>query len=332
MLSLKKAASLGISLSSGDTGDIGTQVVEGTMIGNPRPALEDCLTTGRNLVTLNGLNVGDLLNARGVTWGWFQGGFRPTSRLPDGTAVCGSSHDTVTGFHSFDYLPHHEPFQYYASTANPHHLPPTSVSMIGQTDQANHQYDVEDFWQAAAAGNLPEVSFLKAAAYQDGHAENSTPLDEQMFLVNTLNRLQGLPQWKNTAVIIAYDDSDGWYDHVMGPIVNQSNTSADALTGPGSCGEAPPGAYQGRCGYGPRLPLLAISPWAKVNFVDHQVTDQTSILRFIEDNWNLGRIGDQSFDEKAGSLENLFDFTGREPRAKQLFLNPSTGLEVKEEE
>ena len=83
------------------------------------------------------------------------------------------------------------------------------------------------------------------------------------------------------------------------------------------------GAYQGRCGYGPRLPLLVISPWAKVNFVDHSVTDQTSILRFIEDNWDLGRIGDQSFDEQAGSLVNLFEFGS--PSAKRLFLNPTTG-------
>jgi phospholipase C len=50
-------------------------------------------------------------------------------------------------------------------------------------------------------------------------------------------------------------------------------------------------------------------------------------LRFIEDNWGLGRIGDESFDEKAGALENMFDFTSG-PRARRLFLNPSTGLPV----
>lgn len=89
------------------------------------------------------------------------------------------------------------------------------------------------------------------------------------------------------AIIITYDDSDGWYDHVMSPIVNQSNTDDDALTGNGNCGIAANGAYQGRCGYGPRLPLLIISPFAKENFVDHSITDQSSILRFIDDNWNL---------------------------------------------
>ena len=68
-----------------------------------------------------------------------------------------------------------------------------------------------------------------------------------------------------------------------------------------------PGAAQDRCGYGPRIPLLVISPYAKVNFVDHSITDLSSILRFIEDNWGLGRIGNQSFDVKAGLINNMFD-------------------------
>ena len=82
-------------------------------------------------------------------------------------------------------------------------------------------------------------------------------------------------------------------------------------------------AYQGRCGYGPRLPLLVISRYAKSNFVDHTLTDQTSILRFIEDNWTTGCIGDHSFDERAGTLSAMFDFTG--PTQGPLPLNPQTG-------
>ena len=195
--------------------------------------------------------------------------------------------------------------------------------MIGKTDQANHQYDLQDFWDAVQAGNMPAVSFLKAAAYQDGHAGYSDPLDEQTFLVNTINSLEKLPTWRSTAVIINYDDSDGWYDHVMGPILSQSNSAEDALTGTGSCGTAKAGAYLDRCGYGPRLPLLVISPFAKQNFVDNSVTDQSSILRFIEDNWKLGRIGDQSFDALAGSLSNMFNFS--HPFNKSLFLDPATG-------
>ncbi len=113
----------------------------------------------------------------------------------------------------------------------------------------------------------------------------------------------------------------------MGPIVNQSSDPAnDALVDASGCAaRSPGGAYQDRCGYGPRLPLLVISPWAKANYVAHNVTDQSSILRFIEDNWKLARIGDQSFDAKAGSLGDMFNF-GRKPGAHTLFLDPKTGI------
>ena len=301
-------------------------VANGTVIGDPRPLLDDCSPTTGTKIQMSGTNVGDLLNANNLTWGWFQGGFKPSSTV-NGKAACATTHKNVAGATVTDYIPHHEPFQYFASTSNPHHLPPSAPDMIGKTDQANHQYDLSDFWTAVDGGNLPDVSFLKAAAYQDGHAGYSDPLDEQHFLVDTINRLEKSNDWKNTAVVIAYDDSDGWYDHVMGPILSQSNDVNDALTGPGSCGTAKAGAYQDRCGYGPRLPLLVISPFAKQNFVDGTLTDQSSILRFVEDNWQLGRIGNQSLDAIAGTLNNMFDFTQEDEQDQKLFLDPTTGEE-----
>jgi phospholipase C len=309
------------------TPDIPNTVANGTIIGDPRPvaANDDCTIASAPKAAMSGTNVGDLLNAHNITWGWFQGGFKPSS-VVNGVAVCGTTHTNVAGATVTDYIPHHEPFQYYTSTANPHHLPPSSVDLIGQTDQANHQYDLSDFWAAVNAGHMPAVSFLKAAAYQDGHAGYSDPLDEQTFLVDTINALQKTPAWGSTAVVIAYDDSDGWYDHVMGPIVMPSASAQDALTGPGVCGTPQPGAYLDRCGYGPRQPLLVISPFAKRNFVDHSVTSQSSILRFIEDNWNLGRIGNQSFDALAGTLDNMFSFQG--PENDKLILNDQTGEPV----
>jgi phospholipase C len=315
-------------------------VSQGTMIGNPDPKYDDCSLSAEDtflvpyfpnpvpnasppVAEMTGRNIGDLLNAKDITWGWFSAGFKPT---PDSKAAnCSSSmHDNGAGVITHDYYAVVEPFQYYKSTANPHHLPPTSVAMIGHTDQANHQYDLSDFWNAAESGNLPAVSFLKAPSYQQGHAGYSSPLLEQNFLVDTINRIQKLPQWDSTAVIITYDDSDGWYDHVMPPLVSRSNDPIyDALFGPeGLCGHTPPGTFQDRCGYGPRLVLLAISPFSKVNFIDHHVTDQTSILRFIEDNWLGGhRIGDHSLDAKAGSLTGMFDFASRH-NASNIFLDP----------
>jgi phospholipase C len=329
-----------INLISGQTHgvipeDIKDNVSNGTLIGDPDATFDDCSVD--QTISFTGKNIGNLLNEKGVTWGWFQGGFKPTSRIATdndhnssavvvGKAVCSSAHVNIAGENITDYVVHHEPFQYYESTSNLHHLPPTSVEMIGSTDQANHQYDLSDFWDAAENGNLPAVSFLKPSQYQTGHPGASDPLDEQIFIINTINRLQQLPEWNDTTIIIAYDDSGGWYDHVMPPIVSQSNDPAyDALLGPiGLCGHAPSGAYQDRCGYGGRLPMLVVSPWAKMNYVDHQITDQASILRFIEDNWQLGRIGDQSFDEKAGSILGMFNFTNGH-YAERVFLDPANG-------
>ncbi|HEY0782119.1 MAG TPA: alkaline phosphatase family protein, partial [Thermoanaerobaculia bacterium] len=289
-------------------GNLGDSVIGNTVIGDPDPFYDDC--SGSTQVSMRGKNVGDLLNTAGVTWGWFEGGFAPTSHTGS-TAVCGAKTNNLSGAAVSDYSAHHQPFQYYLSTSNPHHLPPSSVAMIGHTDQANHQYDLNDFWAAVNAGNMPAVSYLKAKKSQDGHAGYSSPLDEQIFIVNTINALQQRPEWASTAVIIAYDDSDGWYDHQMSPIMNQSASEVDALVGEGSCGSLAGAMARlvGRCGYGPRLPLLVVSPWAKTNFVDHTTTDQTSILRFIEDNWGLGQIGRGSFDALAGSLTGMFDWT-----------------------
>jgi len=307
-----------------------------TLISDPDPVGDVCSAPTRMLVSMSGNNIGDLLNEANITWGWFSGGFDRTITNTNGTTDCKrSSKSPVSAKTIADYIPHHEPFQYYASTANPEHVRPAAAKLIGHAgDAANHQYDMHDFYDALKVGNFPAVSFLKAPAYQDGHAGYSNPLDEQTFAVQVINFLQRRPEWKDTAVVIAYDDSDGWYDHQMSPIVNQSSGSTDALTGPGSCGDgasALPGVdaanahAQGRCGFGPRLPMLAISPWARVNFVDHSLTNQASILTFIEDNWLHGkRLGKGSFDGISNSITGMFDFQSA-PRPGKLFLNETTG-------
>jgi phospholipase C len=336
-----------INLISGQTNGVigninGTgSVVDGTNgtmtdIGDADPLGDVCSTTTSEEFSMSGTNIGDLLNAAGVSWGFFEGGFDLTVTNANGTTGCNrSTTSAVTNTKKADYIPHHQPFQYYKSTANPTHVRPKSVMTIGQAgDPGNHQYDTHDFYDAVNAGNYPAVSFLKAPGYQDGHAGYSDPLDEQTFIVQVINFLQQQSgDWEHTAVVIAYDDSDGWYDHQMGPIVNQSATAADALTANGSCGAgsaALPGpasngaSVQGRCGYGPRLPLMVISPWARQNFVDHTVTDQSSTIRFIEDNWLNGqRIGNGSFDAIANSIADMLELTKANNR--HLILDPSSG-------
>jgi phospholipase C len=211
---------------------------------------------------------------------------------------------------------------------------------VPQFNTANHQYDTSDFNSLLgaishgylSADHLPAVSFLKAPGYQDGHPGYSDPYDEQQFVASTINALEQTPDWSSTAVVIAYDDSDGWYDHAYSGVHNPSNTAPvanppgpqDFLSGTGLCGTGTPLAGQnGRCGYGPRMPLLVISPFAKRGFVDHTLTDQSSITRFVEDNWGVARIPG-SADAMAGPLNSMFDFGGSHPNGT-LFLDPTTG-------
>jgi phospholipase C len=365
-----------------------------TLTGDPDPALDDCgadaggTATGKATVEMQGRNIGDILNLKGVTWGWFEGGFKaatPAVLNADGStktpATCPSSHtghqvgsyvvpnptiNFTTDIHIpvLDYSPHHQPFQYYVSTRNPHHLPPKNVAEIGHNGQANHQYDISDFYTALNAGNLPAVTYLKAPRYQDAHPGNSDPITEQAFIVTVINALQQSPDWKSTAVFIQYDDSDGWYDHQAGPILSPSaynkglddtNTNANDSLIPElplveSTTPADPGAFHSsgvcgtpaasntslavpRCGYGPRLPFLVVSPWAKANFVDHSLTDQTSSIRFIEENWGLEHIDELaqplaqgSMDRLAGSVNNMFDFSdNKADNSKKLLLDPVWG-------
>jgi phospholipase C len=371
-----------------------------SLTSDAQPYYDDCST--RDAVALSGKNVGDLLNAKGVSWGWFQGGFRPSTPyataltdigvsqptstfVPDQFKALGATDPNVvakkasnqgicntatpigvelpaslgtgTGQYGFkdDYIPHHEPFEYYASTANPHHLTipagasgqdtlaglktigtdtQSYVGGVPQFNTPNHNYDMSDFDQLVGGigkgtlppSALPAVSFLKAPGWADGHAAYSDPIDEQHWLVNEINALEKTPDWSSTAVVISYDDSDGWYDHAYSGVTNPSASVADALTGAGACGTGTPLAGEnGRCGLGPRLPLLVISPWAKTNRVDHTLTNQASITKFIEDNWKLPSISG-SFDSISGSLNHLFDFDRHGDRdGDRLFLSPLTG-------
>ncbi|HTO25991.1 MAG TPA: alkaline phosphatase family protein [Gaiellaceae bacterium] len=371
-----------------------------SLTSDAQPYWDDCST--RDAVALTGKNIGDELNAAGLSWGWFEGGFRPTESfsaalaatgntgqktstfIPDefkssgfqnnvphssNQGLCDAVHPVGVAFgatlasapwgYKDDYIPHHEPFEYYASTANPHHITiPTDASgndtlaglrTIGtdtqsyvggvpQFDTPNHNYDSSDFDQLVAAiaahklpaSALPNVVFLKAPGYQDGHAAYSNPADEQAWLVDEINALEKTPDWSSTAVVVNYDDSDGWYDHANSGVLNPSLSGADNLTGTvlgkisatnptsGKCGtesasSQPLGGQQGRCGLGPRLPLLVISPWARTNAVDHNLSDQTSMVNFIEYNWRLPGIPG-SFDQALSRVDRAehipFDLAG----------------------
>ena len=405
-----------VSTSTSPDGDLTPDGKGGYSLTNDaQPYWDDCST--RDAVAFNGENIGDVLNKAGLSWGWFEGGFDPTTTFAAASAATGHSGQATSQFipdefsgsftgknvpanasnqalcdavhpvgvalggtgqygYKDDYIPHHEPFQFYASTANPHHLTVPAngagqdtraglkeigrdtqsyVNGVPQFNTPNHQYDTSDFDQLVAAigrgrvpaSALPAVSFLKAPGYQDGHPGYSDPADEQAFVTTEINSLMRTPDWKSTVVIVNWDDSDGWYDHVYSGITNPSLSPADNLTNTtfsgatsGQCGpspqtKAPLAGEQGRCGFGPRLPMLVISPYARVNHVDSDLTDQASIINFIEYNWRLPGIpgsADQVLSKLDRSQGRQFDLAGmfdfRHPTAQELLLNPSTGEPV----
>ena len=320
-----------------------------TMNGDSDPTGDICNTstaTGQGMMGPNNKNIGDLLNAKSITWGGFMGGFDTTATNANGTTGCTrTTYSSILAGNSTDYVPHHAWFQYFATTQNLAHTRPTSTALVGFTDPldstatpVHHQYDVNDFFAAVTAGNFPSVSYIKAPSVGDGHPGNSDPLDEQAFYAKVVNFIQQQPDWKNTAIIITYDDSDGWYDHkYSAPTTSSFDATADQLNGAGTCNAT--GATQGvgvtgaavngRCGPGTRVPLLVISPYAKQNYISHTLITQASVVRFIEDNWLGGqRLGGGSHDATTGSLNDLFNFTSTGGTTPAVYVDSSTGVKL----
>ena len=318
-----------------------------TLIGDTDPAYDSCSSTS-STVLMTSKNIGDLLNAADISWGSFMGGFDLTRSNTNGTTGCArSTFSSVVSGSTADYVPHHAWFQYYKSTSNPTHARPSSLAAVGHTlkpgggalDPANHAYDLDDLYGAILAGNFPAVSYVKMPAYQDGHAGYSDPLDEQQGTVDLINFLQLQPEWKDTLVVITYDDSDGWYDHLYAqPTWASYDPNADQVNGPGKCGAGVATQVQpngldgkpvnGRCGPGTRVPFLVISPFAKQNFVSHTRITQASVVRFIEDNWLDGkRLDGGSLDASTGSIMDMLDFD-RGDEANKLLLDPTAGTVV----
>jgi phospholipase C len=329
-----------------------------TLISDTDPAFDVC-SSPTSRVQMTSQNIGDLLNESEIPWGSFVGGFNLQTVNNNGSTGCPgvnsqgvrvtdnplgrtSASQVIGGLGAAipDYVPHHIWFQYFQSTSNPNHLAPDSVASIGLTntagkntkDPANHAYDLNQFEAAVGQGNYPAVSFIKLPTFQDAHPGNSDPLDEQTGVVNLINFLQQQPDWDSTAVIITYDDSDGWYDHAPAPIAHPSFSSSDGLTAPGQCGVVGTSEsfgvnnlpVHGRCGPGTRLPFLVISPLAKKNYVSHVLVTQASIPQFIEDNWMNGqRLGKGSFDATTGSIVDMFNFN--KANSAKLILDPTLG-------
>jgi phospholipase C len=216
-------------------------------------------------------NIGTRLDAAALSWAWYNEGWNAVKPWATKTAK-GPGDGSVVVDTPMLYLPHHNPFQYY----------PTWFGNVS----GGHIRDSSDFFEDAKAGKLPSVSFIKATGGRDEHPANSAPRWGEAWVLSLLKALGDSPLWAKTAVVVAYDEGGGFWDHVAPPS---------------------PDAY----GCGTRVPALLIGPWARRGYIDHKVADTTSILALIEARFGLQPM--QSRDAGAYNLLDGLDFT-QKPR------------------
>jgi phospholipase C len=198
-------------------------------------------------------NVGDGLTDANVSWAWYAEGWN----------------QAVAGHPPSGFVQYHLPYLYFQN-----YLP-------GKPGRA-HMQDLTDFQTALAAGTLPGVCWIKALDTNDEHPGSSTQLAGEQFAAGIIQAVQASSSWKDTVIILTYDDFGGFYDHVA-PVM------------------------QDRWGPGQRVPCVIVSPFAKAGYVDSTLYDQASILKFIE--WRHGLRPLTERDRNAANfVPNAFNF------------------------
>src|SRR5438270_1298243 len=181
-------------------------------------------------------SVGDQLSANNISWSFYQEWF---SNEQNGTCT--------------HYVPQENPFQYFQSTAN-------------SADVQN--FTMSGLQSILSSGSLPSVMWVQPSPSHSMHPGQGNIANAVEWLDDFVNAVKGSSEWSSTAIIVMWDESGGWYDHV------------------------PPPQLSGTIGLGPRVPVLVISPFAKTNYISHAQMDWVSILRFIQYNWALKPFSD----------------------------------------
>jgi phospholipase C len=223
------------------------------------PYFDRCssLDTARNGGTIaqpmTETNVGDQLNSSHVPWIWYQGNY---SSSQDGTCV--------------NYVPQENPFQYFASTQYSANL---------------RDFSLAEFQKVLAnESGLPSVVWITPAPVASMHPGSGSIANGIEWLDNLVGVVQKSAAWSSTAMIVLWDESGGWYDHV------------------------PPPQLPNTVGLGARVPVIVISPYAKPGAISHQRMDFVSILRFIQWNWGLGTFTDaaqSAREQQSGDICDL---------------------------
>ena len=253
-------------------------------------------TFGDVLIPQTNPTIGDRLNAKGIDWAWYAGGWDNaignTTGLGytngPGPTCADPNHDPGNSTYPrcpdglFQY--HHQPFNYYKS------FDPSTAA--GAANRAAHLLDEEDFIAAANGSSkscdLKPVSFIKPVGEENEHPGYASEPDGSDHLVDLLQEIENSACAKNTMVIVTYDEFGGQWDHVPPP---------------GQAGN--PGPHDS-FGPGTRIPALIVSPNLRGNeVIDHTQYDTTSILATIEERYGLAPLSTR--DAAVNSLSNVFD-------------------------
>jgi phospholipase C len=183
------------------------------------------------------------------------------------------------------------------------------------TVKADHQLgniqSVDRFYAAAKKGTLPAVSWVVPSGEVSEHPPSPVSYG-QSYVTSVINAAMKSPDWKSTAIFLAWDDWGGFYDHVVPPTVDKN-------------------------GYGLRVPSMVISPYAKRGYVDHQTLSFDAYDKFIEDDFLKGQRIDPATDGRPdprpdvrenekilGNLVNDFNFNQKPRSPIVLPVHPKT--------
>jgi acid phosphatase len=193
--------------------------------------------------------IGRRLTDAGVPWAWYSGGYA----------------DAVAGHPDPSFIPHHQPFAYFADYAE------------GTAGRAEHLFDEREMIRAIRTRTLPPVSFYKPIGVDDEHPGYADLVRGDNHAAMIIDEIQKSFVWDDVVIIVTYADNGGIWDHVAPPKID-------------------------RWGPGTRVPTIIISPFAKRHFIDHTTYDTTSILKLIETRWGLTPLGGRDAD--AADLTN----------------------------
>jgi acid phosphatase len=249
-----------------------TQNVPHPLAFNASPANRDQLLAP---IPRSQKTIGDLLTDHkpAISWKWYSGGWDlAIEETPNAATRCQvpppvSNNPPASGL-CFQY--HHQPFAYYErwGSSSPQNF-------------KEHLQDEARFFSDLKSGRLPTVAFVKPVGVDNDHPNYSAVIAGQLHLAQLVDAICRSPYWKSTAIVVAYDENGGRWDHVTPPHID-------------------------RWGAGTRVPAIVVSPYAKAHFVDHTQYETVSILSFIEKRFGLPPLGPR--DAKANPLANAFDF------------------------